>query len=281
MPTTADRTSLLLVLPVLAGVLVLGSCVGAPGVRTVTVTPAHKLDPPTLQIAPGQGVTWASREAASDLVIEFYKDGAPQVRGTGAAPVARFDKPGRYPYALLTRLMTPSGPGAVERMLGEIVVGVPPTSEPGVPEPSPSGPSSLGPDVVRLRSSPDAARVYDYRSQQGIVIKIERTAVSPTALRAGEQVVLEAQYTLLVPPESGPVKIKEIWVIRFASSELGRMEKNAVLGSGTYTSQQRLKLPEDAPAGNYTLTTRIETPQAGTVTMDQASAALVVRPRSP
>jgi len=112
-----------------------------------------------------------------------HKDGAPQVRGTGAA---QFDKPGRYPYALLTRLMTPSGPGKVERMLGEIVVGVPPTSEPGVPEPSPSGPSSLGPDVVRLRSSPDAARVYDYRSQQGIVIKIERTAVSPTALRAGE-----------------------------------------------------------------------------------------------
>jgi hypothetical protein len=277
MPTTADRTSLLLVLPVLAGVLVLGSCAGAPGVKTVTVTSAHKLDPPTLQIAPGQGVTWASREAASDLVIEFYKDGAPQVRGTGAAPVARFDKPGRYPYALLTRLMTPSGPGGVERMLGEIVVGVPPpTSEPKVPEPS-----STGPDVVRLRSSPDAARVYEYRAQQGIVIKIERTAVSPNALRAGEQVVLEAQYTLLVPPESGQVKIKEIWVIRFASSELGRMEKHAVLGSGTYTSQQRLKLPEDAPAGNYMLTTRIEAPQAGTVTMDQASAALVVRPRSP
>jgi hypothetical protein len=41
MPTSADRTSLLLMLPVLAGVLVLGSCAGAPGVRTVTVTPAR------------------------------------------------------------------------------------------------------------------------------------------------------------------------------------------------------------------------------------------------
>jgi hypothetical protein len=93
-------------------------------------------------------------------------------------------------------------------------------------------------------------------------------------------VVLEAQYTVLVPPGHGQVKIKEIWVIRFASSELGRMEKDSVLGSGTYTSQQRLRLPEEAPAGNYLLTTRIEAPQAGEVTMDQASAALVVRPRS-
>jgi hypothetical protein len=142
-------------------------------------------------------------------------------------------------------------------------------------------PSVSGSDVVRLRSSQDAARVYNYRAQQGIVIKIERTSVSPSALRAGEQVVMEAQYTLLIPPDSGQVKIREIWIIRFASSELGRMEKDSLLGSGTYTSQQKLKLPEDAPTGNYLLTTRIDVPQAGKVTTDQASAALVVRPRSP
>lgn len=308
MSTGPDRAALLPLLGVLVTALGLGSCAtGASStVKTVTVSSAGMLDAPVLQIAPGQSVTWAGRDLASDLVVEFDDPGAPQVRGTGAAPIARFDKPGRYPYSVRTRLRTSAGE-RVERIPGEIVVGdvaptaqaptpappapsapalpppvaLPPTPPPAPPAPVVTEPSVSGSDVVRLRSSQDAARAYSYRPQQGIVVKIERTSVSPSALKAGEQVVMQAQYTLLTPPNTGQVKIREIWIIRFASSELGRMEKDSLLGAGTYTSQQKLKLPDEAPAGNYLLTTRIEVPQAGKLMADEASAALIVRPRSP
>jgi hypothetical protein len=306
MRIAADRAALLPLLGALVTALGLGSCAtGAPsGVKTVTVSSTGSLDAPVLQIAPGQAVAWAGRDLASDLVVEFDDPGAPQVRGTGATPIVRFDKPGRYPYTVRTRLRTSSGV-RVERIPGQIVVGdvapaaqaptpappsppapapPPPVALPPTPPPAPpvvTEPSVSGADVVRLRTSQDAARAYNYRPHQGIVVKIERTSVTPSALKAGEQVVMQAQYTLLTPPNSGQVKIREIWIIRFASSELGRMEKDSVLGAGTYTSQQKLKLPDEAPAGNYQLTTRIEVPQGGKLLADEASAALVVRPRSP
>jgi hypothetical protein len=132
---------------------------------------------------------------------------------------------------------------------------------------------------VRVKGGRDAATTYGYQPQQGVVIKIESVAASPAELRAGDNLLLQVQYTILAPPDRSQMSVKEVWMISRNNTELTRLEKEASVTSGTYAIQYRVALPPDAPEGAYTLSTALEVVAAGKPTADTKTTRFVIRRR--
>jgi len=128
----------------------------------------------------------------------------------------------------------------------------------------------------KVKGAAEAAAQQKYTPQQGVVAKIDDTAAAPKQLKAGDQIVLMAQYTVLAPAEKGQVKVKEVRTIYFNDQELGRLEKNSELTAGTYASEQPLKLPADAAEGHYVVKTLVEPVAAEKAVGDQATTAFAV-----
>ena len=124
----------------------------------------------------------------------------------------------------------------------------------------------------KIKSADEAKATHGYTPQQGVVAKIDDAAAAPKQLKPGDQTVLKAQYTVLAPPEQGPVKVKETRTIYFDGQRLGRLEKNSEVTAGTYESEHLLKIPNDAAEGNYTVTTLVEPVAVVKAVGDQATA---------
>jgi plastocyanin len=256
-----------------------GACATAewPAFKAVVVKQGRYLDPPSLEIAPGEKVQFSNDTIGGEVEVHFPKGvpAPPSVEGSPASPVVRFDRPGRYPYVITSRSPTLGDRyPLIVKERGEIVVSAPVAAASGSAEPTPRRP-----DIVRVRDSREAAEAHRYNHQQGLVIRIESGRATPGELKAGEPVFLEAQYTVLAPPAASQITVKEVWTISLNEQELGKLEKDDDLGPGTWASQQQLVLPEDAVAGSYVVTARIEVgaPDQAPAT-NQSTIRFVVRP---
>jgi plastocyanin len=258
--------------------LALGSCATTtwPVYERVVVKQGRYLDPRSLEIAPGAKVQFSNDTIGGEVEIEFARSAAspPSIEGSPASPVVRFDKPGRYPYVITGRSPTIGGRSPlIVKDRGEIVVRSPVTG------PGPAEGASTRPDIVPVRDSREAAAAHRYSDQQGLVLKMESGNATPPEVKAGEPVFLEAHYTVLAPPPASQIRVKEVWTVSLNGDELGKLEKDAGLGPGTWASQQRLVLPEDAVAGSYVVTTRIEVAAVGqALATTQSTIRFVVRP---
>lgn len=128
----------------------------------------------------------------------------------------------------------------------------------------------------KIKGSTTAAAAHAYSPQQGVVAKIDKTAATPQQLKPGDQIVLRTDYTVLAPPEKGQVKVKEIRTILFNNQELGRVEKDSELATGTYETQHSMILPEDAAEGRYTVKTLVRALDVEKAVADQATTTFVV-----
>ena len=270
----------------------------SPTVRTVLIKHGLYMDPITLEVNVGEQVAWVNDAPGGQVQVQFRRaEGAPYALGFN--PVAQFDKPGSFGYTATALSPGPSGGDrVVTRIEGTIVVKepAPPPAAAGPPAPAPAPPPARverqpppaasvvaadlppsRPDVVRVKAGRDAATTYGYQPQQGVVLKIESIAATPAELRAGDNLLLQVQYTILAPPDRTQMSVREVWMISRNNLELTRLEKEAQVSSGTYAIQYRVALPPDTPDGAYTLSTQLEVVAAGKPTWETRTTRFVIR----
>jgi hypothetical protein len=251
----------------LTGCAASGPVFSAPN-NTVVIRGGRQLQPAVVVVNGGDRVMWIN-DTGGDVVLQFTGVTIP-LEGSPSRPMYKFDRPGRYEYVLTATSPETSGGVFVAKLRGEVVVN----------EAVPADQAPSRADIVRLRGSLEALSVYGYQSRQGIVVRAERGAATPAEPRAGEPVVLLAQYSVLAPLDGARLTVRESWIITHNDQELGRLDKEATLGPGTYESQQRLVLPSDAPAGTYVVRARLEVQSPGrSAVSDQTSIRFVVRTR--
>lgn len=110
----------------------------------------------------------------------------------------------------------------------------------------------------RTRSANETAKVYNYQSSQGNMLRVEGASVAPTSARPGENVNLKMTYAVLSPSGSGVTRITEIREIRHGNELVGRPTVTVERSDGTYTSSIPLRLPANAQPGEYKVTNTVE-----------------------
>lgn len=133
----------------------------------------------------------------------------------------------------------------------------------------------------KVREGSEVSAATGYRAEQGVIAKIEASTNAPQQLRPGDKILLQTNYTLLSPPAQGQVKVKETRTVFFNGQELGRLEKESSLTSGTYATEQTLSVPPDAAEGRYLVQTVVQPVSAGRVTVGQANSDFMVGSGTP
>jgi hypothetical protein len=282
----------------------------SPAGRVIPIVPGFPLPARTIHVEVGNQLTWVNGDPArGEIRIEFDRvPGMPATTSKGDVYTARFDTPGTYAYTV-----TPiSRTGQLISRRGEVVVRergavipavveakpvppvqsqaqeelpaqkLPPAQKPLSAKPPPSPPAAdvapVGMEITRVKGSTEVYTAYQYRPEQGFVLKIERGTASPTSLRPGSQVILAVTYTILAPHDARPVTVKEVRTVRFGDQDLRRIEKEVTVASGTYSSEHRLTVPSDAAEGPYTVTTIVEISAATRVREQISSTFSVILP---
>jgi hypothetical protein len=94
-------------------------------------------------------------------------------------------------------------------------------------------------------------------------------------LTPGESAALRAQYT--VAAESGTVDVKETRIVRFNGAVLTTLTKVVPRSGGLVGSEYRLKIPQNAAEGWYTVTTMVEPTQVTrSISGEQANATFYI-----
>lgn len=108
-----------------------------------------------------------------------------------------------------------------------------------------------------MRSAQMAAQSYNYNPAQGALVDINRVYASPTQVRAGQQVTLGMEYTILTP-NNVPVTSNLYREIRVGGAMVGQpYQTQATNANGTYSDQVNYGLPGNAQPGNYTVVSRV------------------------
>ena len=278
----------------LGALSVLAACATSPPAgRIIAVVPGFPLPASTISVESGEQLTWVNGDPArGEIRLEFDRaPNTPDVSLKSGIYTVRFGTPGTFTYTVTS--LSPSGSQLVPRR-GEVIVwdrvrvaapltpkpeAASPSSTPKVappPQPSPDIPP-VGADITRLKGSAQVYVAYHYQPEHGIILKLERGTTRPSTLRPGSPIVLAVTYTLVAPPDAGPLAVKETRTIRFGDQDLRQVEKTVKVASGTYSSEYRLTVPSDAAEGPYTVTTIVEVPSA-TGIRAQVSSTFSVSP---
>jgi outer membrane lipoprotein SlyB len=128
----------------------------------------------------------------------------------------------------------------------------------------------------QVKTREQATADLNYRPEQGLVTRLDGTSVIPQQVRPGDQVMLQTQYVILAPPQSGPVKVKETRTIFFNNQLVKQFEKETVLEFGTHNLQQVITLPNTAAEGPYTVVTTVQPVTVASARKAEGQAGFVV-----
>jgi hypothetical protein len=107
-----------------------------------------------------------------------------------------------------------------------------------------------------IRSSQAAAQAYDYQGQ-GNVVNVDNASAVPSTVRPGQQVNLGLSYTILTPSNAA-VTVTLVREVRFRGSMVGSPYETMVTNTnGSYSDYVGYALPNDAPPGTYSVTSRV------------------------
>ncbi len=114
------------------------------------------------------------------------------------------------------------------------------------------------------RTEEAAAEYYGYNREHEVrdLLRIEDVSVNPPQANPGDEVALSATFTILAP-SGRPQMVHEVREVRHNGKLIGRPQFTSRREGGTWASSMPLKLPLDAEPGTYTVTTIIETDNAG------------------
>jgi hypothetical protein len=119
-----------------------------------------------------------------------------------------------------------------------------------------------------IRSAQAAAQAYNYQGQ-GNVVSVDNVSVSPSSVRAGQQVNLGMTYTILTP-SNATVPVTLYREIRYGGQMVGSPYQTTVNNAnGTFSDNVTYAMPSNATPGSYTVTSRV-TSSYGTSQRDAA-----------
>jgi hypothetical protein len=108
----------------------------------------------------------------------------------------------------------------------------------------------------QIRSARAAAQVNNYQGQDNVV-SVDLATASPGMARAGQQVMLGVDYTILTP-DNMPVSANLVREIRYQGSLVGSPYQTTVSNTnGSYNDTVTYSLPGNATPGVYTVVTRL------------------------
>ncbi len=116
--------------------------------------------------------------------------------------------------------------------------------------------------VSHVLSGRQSAGAYGYHPTDGIKVIIEDAFVDPEHVLAGNYVNLNIRYVLLSPVDHNWAEITEFRSIYLNSELVGKPESHLALPDGTFTTSVRLRLPKDAPLGEYEVLSQVQTANA-------------------
>jgi gas vesicle protein len=113
-----------------------------------------------------------------------------------------------------------------------------------------------------LRDRQTAEAMYGYQPSQGETVVIEGSEVAPNTVTNGDQIALNTNYTILTGNDQ-PV---DTVITETITSQGKPVDKPFVdkgsHKSGTYGVSYSSKIPTNVPPGQYTLVTKVQTPNA-------------------
>jgi hypothetical protein len=110
-----------------------------------------------------------------------------------------------------------------------------------------------------IRSQAMAAQAYSYTPTMGTVVAIDRADVIPGRVRAGQQVNMVLDYTILTPYNT-PVDVTLRRDLSYAGNPIGQSNTSRATNvNGSYQDQVALTIPGNAAPGTYTVTSRVIT----------------------
>lgn len=112
------------------------------------------------------------------------------------------------------------------------------------------------------RNREQTAKAYNYNTSQGTVLTIENVSASPQTIRTGNLVDLKMTYAVLNPSANVQTNITEIREITHDGELVGKPEVRVTRGDGTYDSTVPLRLPSNAPKGQYKVTMTVQSDNA-------------------
>lgn len=125
--------------------------------------------------------------------------------------------------------------------------------------------ASIGNNEYHMQRSEEAAsQYYAYNHQEAVrdLLRIEDASVSPRQANPGDEVTMSATFTILTPSR-GTQLVHEVREVRHNGKLIGRPQFTTRREGGTWVSSMPIKLPMDAEPGVYTVTTIVETDNAG------------------
>jgi hypothetical protein len=125
--------------------------------------------------------------------------------------------------------------------------------------------ASIGNNEYHMQRSEEAAAdYYAYNQQQAVrdLLRIEDASVNPSQANPGDEVTMSATFTILTPSR-GTQLVHEVREVRHNGKLIGRPHFTSRRAGGTWVSSMPIKLPLDAEPGTYTVTTIVETDNAG------------------
>lgn len=106
--------------------------------------------------------------------------------------------------------------------------------------------------VKQVKPRDEAASAAFYTPDQGVVTTIESVSATPKELRPGEPLNLRMEYTVLGPPQTRDIKVREVRSIFFNNQHLVDLSaKELTLRQGTNEIHDTLTLPGNAAEGAY------------------------------
>jgi hypothetical protein len=107
-----------------------------------------------------------------------------------------------------------------------------------------------------IRSGQAAAQANNYQGQ-GNVVGVDNVTASPSTVRAGQQVNLGVDYTILTP-DNQPVSATLVREIRYQGNLVGSPYQTTVSNAnGSFNDSVAYSLPNNATPGVYTVVTRL------------------------
>lgn len=109
-----------------------------------------------------------------------------------------------------------------------------------------------------IRDQQAAAQAYNYNPSQGNIVSVDSADASPSVVRPGQQVNLGMTYTILTPSNL-PVSVTLVREVRYNGQLLGQPYQTTVSNAnGTFNDSVAYSLPSNASAGNYSVTSRVD-----------------------
>ena len=112
---------------------------------------------------------------------------------------------------------------------------------------------SIKQTTKKIRGEQPTGKQINYEPQNGLVLKIQKSSITPTKVKKDEQVTLTLQYVIMGAPAAG-IKVTEKSTLLSDGKELTILkDESTTKENGTWENTLTFAVPDSAKPGKYTI----------------------------